>query len=108
MLLESGFVATSGRDYRRWQVGGRWFHHILDPRTGQPAQTDVYTATTISRSYLISELSAKAALILGMDEGLQWIERHPRVEALLVRETGEVKMSSGMVNYLVEEITADE
>jgi thiamine biosynthesis lipoprotein len=108
VLVETGFIATSGRDHRRWQAGDVWFHHILDPRTGLPADTDALSVTTISRSSVISELAAKSALILGMDEGLRWMEAQPRVEALLVGENGEVRSSTGMREFLVTEAMAGE
>ena len=48
VAIECGGIATSGRDFRRWRHGGRWQHHIVDPRTGAPAETDVLTATVIA------------------------------------------------------------
>ena len=50
LALHSGGVATSGRDYRRWQRHGVWKHHILDPRTSQPADTDILSTTVIAPS----------------------------------------------------------
>ena len=52
LMIPRGGVATSGRDYRRWQRGGQAVHHIVDPRTGWPAQTDVLTATVIGAQCL--------------------------------------------------------
>ena len=34
--MPAGGVATSGRDFRRWQQDGAWRHHLIDPRTGVP------------------------------------------------------------------------
>src|SRR3954468_21726688 len=70
LLLESGGVATSGRDYRRWRQGGSWQHHIIDPRTGRPAVTDVLSATVVASSAREAEMAAKVALILGSRAGL--------------------------------------
>ena len=33
VVVANAAVATSGRDYRRWQMNGTWQHHIIDPRT---------------------------------------------------------------------------
>ncbi|MGQ9903820.1 MAG: FAD:protein FMN transferase [Anaerolineae bacterium] len=70
ITLSTGGVATSGRDYRRWHVEGAPYHHILDPRTAAPANTDVLTATVIASDALRAEAAAKAALILGSTDGL--------------------------------------
>jgi thiamine biosynthesis lipoprotein len=88
IALRRGGVATSGRDYRRWQRDGEWQHHILDPRTGRPAETDVVSATVIAPSAQLAETAAKTALILGSREGLAWLDRRPTLSGLLVLEDG--------------------
>src|SRR6185436_8227286 len=45
--LRSGAVVTSGVTQRCWERGGRSLHHIIDPRSGNAATTDVVTATII-------------------------------------------------------------
>lgn len=92
-------VATSGTDYRRWKQGGRLSHHIIDPRTGQPAQTDLISATIIAPSVTCAEMAAKTVLILGSQGGMDWIEARPDFSALFLLETGEIFCSSRMEAY---------
>lgn len=99
ILVNSGGVATSGRDYRRWQKDGIWQHHIIDPRTSQPAQTDVLTATVIAPDLMQAEMAAKTILISGSRAGLQWIEEQPQYSALLILEDGQVQTSSRFKTY---------
>ena len=94
LMLAAGGVATSGRDYRRWRHGGIWQHHILDPRTGRLAETDVFSATVIASSAREAEVAAKMALILGSRDGLDWIEARPSLAALLVLEDRRIIRSS--------------
>ena len=100
LLVAEGAVATSGRDYRRWQQGAVWQHHIVDPRTGQPAQTDVLCATVVAPTMLCAEAAAKTALILGSQNGLTWIENQAVLAALLVLEDGQILSSPRMEEYL--------
>lgn len=93
-------VATSGRDYRRWKRGQGWQHHIIDPRSGQPADTDVLCATVVASSLLQAEMAAKTVLILGSQAGLKWLEGHPSWTGLLVLEGGEVIYAPGIERYL--------
>jgi thiamine biosynthesis lipoprotein len=86
--LADGAVATSGQDYRRWMRGGQWLHHILDPRTGRPAQSAVLTATVTADDGPTAEMAAKCALILGPDAGLRWLDARPTLAGLLVLESG--------------------
>jgi FAD:protein FMN transferase len=78
LCLVGGGVATSGRDYRHWKnSAGAEQHHLIDPRTGQPAVTDVLTATVIAANARQAETGAKAAFLLGSKAGLAWLEaRH--------------------------------
>lgn len=98
IVAERG-VATSGRDYRRWQRGGVWQHHILDPRTGHPADTDVLTATVIAPDARAAEVAAKVALILGSADGLAWIDARRDVAGLLIMEDGTVLKSRHLADY---------
>ncbi len=86
IALTAGGVATSGRDYRRWIQSGKLRHHIIDPRTGEPAATDVLTATVIAPDARLAEAGAKAALILGSSAGIEWINRHAELAGMLVLE----------------------
>jgi thiamine biosynthesis lipoprotein len=98
MLGECG-VATSGKDYRRWKQGGRWNHHIIDPRSGQPAQTDIVSATIIAPTAMQAEMAAKAVLISGSQNGMEWIEARPEISGMLVLETGEIINSNHMDQF---------
>jgi thiamine biosynthesis lipoprotein len=103
LLLSSGGVATSGRDYRRWVKDGRPQHHIIDPRTGHPAVTDVLAATVIAPSARLAEAAAKAVLIQGSLSGLLWLEQRPELAGLVVLESGETLASTRWEEYLWSE-----
>ncbi len=98
LMLGAGGVATSGTDYRRWKQGGRWNHHIIDPRSGQPAQTDLISASVLAPSATQAEMAAKTVLILGSQAGMAWAEARPELAALLVLETGEITCSKDLEN----------
>lgn len=92
-------VATSGRDRRRWKQGGLWKHHLIDPRTGEPANTDVLTATVIAPAVTQAEMAAKTVLILGSQEGLAWLEQQPGLAGLLVTDEGRL-LTHGKLDFL--------
>ncbi len=100
LLLHRGGIATSGRDYRRWQHGGAWQHHILDPRTGRPAATDVLSATVVAPTAREAEAAAKVALILGSHDGQAWLDARPALAGLLVLEDGDVVRSRRLHEYV--------
>ncbi len=106
LMIGADAVATSGRDYRRWQHNGKAAHHIIDPRTGQPAVTDVLTATVIAPTTRKAEVAAKVALILGSDQGWRWIEARGELAGLLVLEDGQVIRSQRLDDYVWSESIA--
>jgi thiamine biosynthesis lipoprotein len=64
--LADGALATSSTTRRRWQSeDGSWRHHIIDPRTHEPAATDVTSVSVIAGTTVTAEVHAKASLIAG-------------------------------------------
>ena len=82
VALRNAGVATSGRARRRWSGG----HHILDPRTGAPAQTPWWSAAVIAADAVGANAAATAAMVLGQ-EAPQWLES-VGLTARLVAESG--------------------
>lgn len=62
LLLTHHGAATSGTTRRRWGDG---LHHIIDPRTGAPARSDLSEVSVLAPTALDAEILAKTALILG-------------------------------------------
>jgi FAD:protein FMN transferase len=93
-------VATSGKDRRHWNQNGRFRHHIINPNTGQPAETNVLTATIVAPTVMEAEAAAKAVLILGGEEGLKWIESDPLLAGIIVLEDGHTFYSQRIREYL--------
>lgn len=99
LLLTRGGVATSGRDVRRWRQGCAERHHILDPRTGEPAATDLLAVTVVAPDAREAEAAAKAAFILGSAAGLAWLAARPHLAGLLVAEGGRVSRTATLGSY---------
>ena len=87
LRIEQGAVATSSVGGRRWQRNGRIYHHLIDPRTQQPAKTDLHTVTVLASTTVEAEIAAKVALILGRKDGGEYLEAR-RLAALLVDTDG--------------------
>ena len=100
LLIRRGGIATSGIDYHRWQQGGTWNHHILDPRTGLPADTDLLTVTVLAPDAVHAEAAAKAVLILGSTAGLEWLETDSSLAGILIKQSGETIYSNGIQPFL--------
>ena len=58
-------VATSSIKVRRWRAGDRDVHHLIDPRTGEPAASGLLSVTVIDHDPAWAEVWTKAAFLQG-------------------------------------------
>jgi thiamine biosynthesis lipoprotein len=100
LLIRDRGVATSGVDYRRWQRGGRAQHHLIDPRTRRPAETDLLSATVVAPRASEANLHALAAMVLGSRAGLTYLTGQSDVEGLLIYADGRRLMTAGFGRYV--------
>lgn len=87
-------VATSGGSQRGFQVGGRRFSHIIDPRTGRPANR-VASATVIARHSADADALATICNVLEPEESLRLVASLEGAECLIVTREGRVVRSPG-------------
>jgi thiamine biosynthesis lipoprotein len=67
VAIRSGGIATSSTLVRSWRSGDAVLHHVIDPRTGRPADTCWRTVTVAARSCLEANVGSTAALVLGVE-----------------------------------------
>lgn len=89
VVLHDEAVATSTVALRTWQRGGRTMHHLIDPASGRPANNGTASVTVVARTATDADVFAKTALILGLDEGREFLFRHD-AQALFVLNQGDV------------------
>ena len=74
IAIRDGGLATSSTAARRWQRGGDVLHHILDPRTGLPAEPVWRTVSVAAGSCADANAASTAAVIRGR-RALGWLTR---------------------------------
>jgi thiamine biosynthesis lipoprotein len=89
-------AATSSITARRWAGG----HHLIDPRTARPADTDLLSVTALAPTVVQAEVAAKVALILGREAGLDWLMLQPDVEAVVIDDTSKLFGTAGIGQVL--------
>jgi thiamine biosynthesis lipoprotein len=68
-----GGMATSGTSRRRWRRGGRVCHHLIDPRTGLPAESPWREVTASGATCLDADAAARIGLLAAAD-GPAWLD----------------------------------
>ncbi len=75
VTLERGALATSGVERRSWVRDGIRRHHLIDPATGAPAGTGLWSATAVAGTCERAEVAATAAFVLGAGPGSALLDR---------------------------------
>jgi thiamine biosynthesis lipoprotein len=78
-------VVTSGDYERYFEQDGKRYHHILDPRSGYPAD-QLASVTVIAPTCALADALSTAAFVLGPQEGLELLDEFPDAEGLLIAE----------------------
>jgi thiamine biosynthesis lipoprotein len=89
--LERGGLATSGSTGRRWRVGGETRHHLIDPRTGEGARTDLVRVTVVGSDAVDAEALATALFLDGSAAALA-----ADVPAVLLTADGRLLTTGGI------------
>nr|WP_202507729.1 FAD:protein FMN transferase [Amycolatopsis rubida] len=93
IALTSGGLATSGIARRTWRRGGRTVHHIVDPRTGEPADPCWRTVSVAAKSCVDANTASTASVVLGF-AALEWLGSR-EIPARLVSSRGAVRTTAG-------------
>jgi thiamine biosynthesis lipoprotein len=116
ITLDAGGIATSGATDRWWLQNGVPRHHLLDPRTGQPADLwlgpdltpnagqQVAMVTALAATATAAEVATKVALLrpeAPLPTTLPlWQEDDPTVALFVLRGDGQVRTSENFTEYL--------
>ena len=94
MHADRGSVVTSGDYESYFERDGVLYHHILDPRTGQPAR-EAIAVTVLAPTAMDADALATGLFVLGVEDGLARVEEMPGVEALFFAPDLSIHRSSG-------------
>jgi thiamine biosynthesis lipoprotein len=93
VTIRDGGLATSSVLGRAWRRGGAWLHHIIDPRTGEPARSCWRTATVAAATCVDANVASTAAILRG-EQAFGWLQGI-QLPARLVRDDGSVVRVAG-------------
>lgn len=89
-------VITSGIYQRYFEENGVRYHHIMDRRTGKPAENDLSSVTVISDTGWQADALATALYVMGPEKAKEYQEKHPEIGMILIYKDGTFWQSEGV------------
>ena len=93
--LSGAALATSGRDRRHWRRNGRELHHLIDPLTGEPAESDVLRVTVVADDAVAAEVRAKSLFLAGARRATAEADA-AGVPAVVITDDGRTLLAGGL------------
>ncbi len=93
--LENEAISTAGDYERFFERDGVRYHHILDPKTLQPAR-GCQSVTVIAKEGVWADGLDTGIFVMGPERGMELVERLPDIEAIIVGADGRLFLSSGL------------
>ena len=79
-------AVTSGSYERYFESGGRLYHHILDPKTGYPAESGLLSVTIIYHSSGVADAYSTACFVMGLQDGAALVRSRADMAAIFITE----------------------
>lgn len=102
--IENRSISTSGSYERYFEQDGIRYHHIIDPATGYPVQSNMIAVSVFADSATDADALSTACFVLGYKKAVKLLDELPNTEALFifddnsVRTTGNLKKNIMILN----------
>ena len=97
LKIEDKAVVTSG-NYERYFIGedGRRYCHIIDPKTGRPADNGLVSVTIVGESGTACDALSTALFVMGKERAAEFLEKHTEIEAVLIDDDLRLYITDGI------------
>jgi thiamine biosynthesis lipoprotein len=89
-------VVTSGNYERYFEAEGKRYHHIIDPRTGYPSESEIISVSVISDLSIDGDGLSTGLYIMGLNKAYRLIEALEGMDAVLITSDKKIYITSGI------------
>lgn len=87
IAVDSGAITTSGSYRKFYESEGKKITHLIDPRTGYPAQNELISVTVFAHDAITADAYDNALMIMGLKKALQFVEKRNYMAAHFIYRT---------------------
>ena len=107
LSLQDCSAVTSGGYQRYFEQDGVTYHHIIDPRTGYPADSGLISATVVCADSALADLLSTAVFVLGEEDALNLWRAEGGFELILVTQDDRVVITQGLTDLFAPDKTTN-
>ncbi|MFH2091733.1 MAG: FAD:protein FMN transferase [Pseudomonadota bacterium] len=86
--LDNQAIATSGNYRNFYEIDGKTYSHIIDPKTGFPVTNNIVSASVISTTCTFADGLATALMVMEVQKGIDLVNTLEKTECLIIQKTG--------------------
>jgi thiamine biosynthesis lipoprotein len=91
--VDSGAITTSGSYRKFYESEGKKITHLIDPRTGYPAQNELISVTVFASDAITADALDNALMVMGLKKALQFTEQRKNIAAHFIYRTPDGKIA---------------
>ena len=96
LQTEETAVVTSGAYERFFEQDGVRYGHIMDPRTGRPAETDLVSVTVVHSDGILCDALSTALFVMGEEKSIAFYRKQGSFELIMVTKDGRLLVTEGL------------
>ena len=96
-------VVTSGAYERYFEYGGKSYHHIIDPKTGRPAESDLLSVTVVGENGANCDAWSTALFVMGKEKAVEFAKKHNSYDFIFITNNNEVLITDGIEDIKTED-----